>query len=54
MYYMIYQLQTDGDILIKAFEDMYHVHIFIRQQGITRYDYALIEGTLIKSFDTQI
>jgi hypothetical protein len=51
---MIYQLQTDGDILIKAFEDMYMIRVFVRQHGLTRYDYAIIEGNLLKSFDTQI
>lgn len=50
---VIYQNETDGDIIFKTFRTGASVRRFVYQMKFGPNDYAMIEGNVIKSFDNK-
>lgn len=53
MYYLIYQKETDGEIIIKSLRTQDEVHKFITTISLYPEDYSLIEGTILKDFNNK-
>jgi len=52
-YVIVYQTETDGDILLAIRKGRSEVDSFekhLKKRGLTHYDYAIIEGKVVKSF----
>jgi hypothetical protein len=52
-YLFIHQTRTDGNILIEK-KSADEIRAFIKDRGLTRFDYAIADGEVLKSFDNQI
>jgi len=48
---LVYQRQTDGEILIKVFRTGASLRRFLFQTKMHPNDYCLIEGNVLKTFD---
>jgi hypothetical protein len=50
MYFLVYQNETDGEILIKSFVYYKEIEPFVLKNNLSVFDYAIFKGECIKSF----
>lgn len=53
MYYLIYQEETDGDIIIRSLNSGDEVYRFIKEISLVPNDYALVKGNILKDFNNK-
>ncbi len=53
MYVVVYQSGTDGDPQMITKDSPEAIASFVKTQQLTPDDYAIIQGSIIKSFDSQ-
>jgi len=49
-YWLITLTGTDGEPQLHSFEKITNLHRFVTSHSLTRNDYAIIKGELVKSF----
>lgn len=54
MLYIFYITETDGEINIKSFTSGIELQKFVNEKKLSQYDYSIINGELIKSFNSKI
>lgn len=54
MIYLVYNPETDGETFIRGFKDPESLMKTVEKLKLSRYDYAIVKGEVLKNFDQQI